>query len=276
MSCRMPRLGPSRSVVAVVLTLACLFGPFGLAGATAESWQSRCDIEVLRQCGMPQSTANRLLRVVVDDRFSPAEARRVLDPLFSACQKGLPVAALADKLEEGLAKGVGPESLFHALDRRRQAYRFAYSLLVSEGGDGELPQAPLKDLVEALFAGVQRNELRALVREYPQAPLAMYGTAALATAYLRQIDFASQDLEAVISTGLRRQTLSPDWAFVSRAVVFLRQQDIGDPRIRRAAVQALENGEGVFRVLKRLGFTGRNLQGEATAESKPLENPSGE
>ncbi len=100
--------------------------------------------------------------------FTREEVERVLHLVERAKLAGLPQGDLVNKLREGLAKGVSPEGIGRALERKAQTLKRAKSLvdtLVVDGWEARDYRIAVQLVADALDAGLSPAEVLRSVRQ---------------------------------------------------------------------------------------------------------------
>jgi hypothetical protein len=218
---------------------------------------------VARAAGVPEVVLNRVLGLGVERRLTPQDVHGFLGALQLARQHGLAVEPFLSKVEEGLAKGMSPQSIILVLERKIDDYRFVQDLVSpkeSSGGPGAVPVDDLTVLVDSLSAGVSREDLGRFLRSAPPAPLAMVAIAVENLALLKQTDLHPDLVTRMLMSGLRLKAFTPSWRYLAKVIVAARARGIAGERIAEATVATLEAKRDLRDLMNTLGFTSRDLR----------------
>lgn len=135
-------------------------------GEEGEAWQSLCRQAEQRGCRREQ--VEPILRNCSQRHFSTEQADRILNPVYTAMDEGLPVNCLYERIDEGLAKQVDVARIEAALNKRLDSLRTARSLL-EELGDGRGGSGPtsgppmlLENMALALESGLPAETIRSV------------------------------------------------------------------------------------------------------------------
>lgn len=213
-----------------------------------------------RQCGVLSETIDAVGARVEDGTVSKSDGAKLLAPLLTACEKQLPLAPLADKLSEGLAKHVAPPLVVRVLKRKLEAYVFARSLL---NGHYESQEPQLLVVVgEGVFEGVNRADFETFFSVFSSEAAEPFLVGAHMTSLLGQIGFDFGLTRSMLEAAFDVGGPSQDWRYFVRLVLVARKRGVTDQAIADAARDALSQNGSPDDVSARLGFTGRNMTGQ--------------
>jgi len=153
--------GESRNRALERLISQGMFNPDG--GARIE----RSFASALR-AGVRESDALALVEACVSGEFDAAQTQRVLSVAAQLALERLPVEGFLAKVEEGVSKGVAPDAIVQAAERRGLALnkaRLILNSLVLEGVSVDDRDELLPDLAEALEAGRSPEEARVILSD---------------------------------------------------------------------------------------------------------------
>ena len=264
----MPRRCRRYFAAVLLAAAAAMAGPLGTAMAAANAEAIPVDASGLREaarraegCGAPADALAAVLDAAQADRLDGDDAAAVLSMLLTACAEGLPGEPLAVKAAEGLAKGVPGPRLRSALRALLDDLRFAGRTLGEYGRRSH--QAPQREdvaaLARVLAGGMPREDAAAFAEAAPGAPPAQLVVALENLSLLPQAGFDPRQLQAVLYSGLRAASLTPDWAYLPRVVRRALERGIGRDDILAAVDAELAGGGSLRGLLLRLGFTDRPL-----------------
>jgi len=216
------------------------------------------------ECGVSSESLDEVEALVKAGSFSEGEGVALVSPLLTACEKGLPVAPLQDKLAEGLAKQVAPLRIVQALNVKLEAYGNA-SLLLNRHMKSVTPEV-LGVVGEGLSRGVSQQDFEDYVAEYNAQPPEIFLTGAEMISLLGQIGFDPEQTRTMLEAGFVSGGLTPQWRYLVRVVLVARQRGVADSTIGEAAAAVLSERGTVNDVSARLGFTSRSMTGRATSQ----------
>ncbi len=229
-----------RAFTSLVLTTLLVSGA-GQAVAESISAQDRDEIGRLRAA-----------RGLAQEELTP-----LLEQVSKAGEKGIPTEPLANKVKEGLAKGVDPKRIEPVLrqlvthfESAQEVLREASTRGVAEGNR----RVALETLADALSRGATVDEVRELTRvaqdgkqKVTQESLA---AGAKSLAVMKEGKIASQDGAALIGEGMRQGYKPSELLDLSREV----KRRGGEFQSGRANIQALreqvrrgDRGDRLFR-----------------------------
>lgn len=189
--------------------------------------------------------------------YSAEEVNQLLDHVAKAGEKGLPTEPLANKVKEGLAKGVEPKRIDPVLRQLVTHFESAQEVLREVGTRGVAEgnrQRAIEMMADAFSRGASSDEVRELVRvsqdgkqRVTQETLA---AGAKSLAVMKEGRVSSKDGTALVGEGLRQGYRSSELLDLSREVK-RRGAEFHDGR---ASLQALreqvsrgERGDRLFR-----------------------------
>ena len=205
--------------------------------------------------GVPASERESILRLAADRGVAADDAGALLRPLEDAGAKGLPVAPLANKVREGLAKGVDPKRI-DTVVRQLAGHLSAADALIHELN---LAAAPVRDepivlLADALAGGVSADEVRELQRQAqpagsPPLPSDSLAGAAKGLSLIKSASLPAGEGTAVMVEAVRHGYRSREMQEVGRQVK-RRERDYRDGhaslRSLRDAIARGERPEQIF------------------------------
>lgn len=223
------------------LVLAVLWLPVAAVQAEPLSVQDREEINRLRSA----------------QGYSAEAVNQLLDHVVKAGEKGLPTEPLANKVKEGLAKGVEPKRIDPVLRQLVTHFESAQEVLREVGtrgvADGNRQRA-IEMMADALSRGASTDEVRELARvsqdgkqKLTQETLA---AGAKSLAVMKEGRISSKDGTALVGEGLRQGYRASELLDLSREV----KRRGSEFRDGRASLQALreqvsrgERGDRLFR-----------------------------
>ncbi len=189
--------------------------------------------------------------------FAAEEVSSLLEQVNKAGERGLPTDPLANKVKEGLAKGVDPKRIDPVLRQMVTHFESAQQVLREAGTRGVAEgnrRVAVETLAEAFSRGATAEEVRDLVRlsqdgkqKVTQETLA---AGAKSLAVMKEGKIASQDGAALIGEGMRQGYKPSELLDLSREV----KRRGGEFQSGRANIQALreqvrrgDRGDRLFR-----------------------------
>jgi hypothetical protein len=232
-----------------VLSLALLL-PASPAFADALSIQDRDEINRLRSA----------------QGHSPEEINQLLEQVSKAGEKGLPTEPLANKVKEGLAKGVEPKRIDPVLRQLVFHFESAQEVLREAGTRGMVEgnrQRALETMAEAFSRGATVDEVRELARlsqdGKQKATQEVLAAGAKSLAVMKEGKIPSKDGAALVSEGIRQGYRPSELLDLSREV----KRRGSDFQEGRASLQTLreqvsrgERSDRLFRDQDRSGSGG--------------------
>ena len=231
----------TRTDIRMWLVLAALWLPVAAVQAETLSVQDREEINRLRTA----------------QGYSVEEVNQLLDHVAKAGEKGLPTESLANKVKEGLAKGVEPKRIEPVLRQLVSHFESAQEVLREVGTRGVAEgnrQRAIEMMADAFSRGASSDEVRELARvsqdgkqKVTQETLA---AGAKGLAVMKEGRVSSKDGTALVGEGLRQGYRSSELLDLSREV----KRRGAEFRDGRASLQALreqvsrgERGDRLFR-----------------------------
>ncbi len=189
--------------------------------------------------------------------FAAEEVSLLLEQVNKAGERGIPTEPLANKVKEGLAKGVDPKRIDPVLRQMVTHFESAQEVLREAGTRGVAEgnrRVAVETLAEAFSRGATAEEVRDLVRlsqdgkqKVTQETLA---AGAKSLAVMKEGKIASQDGAALIGEGMRQGYKPSELLDLSREV----KRRGGEFQSGRANIQALreqvrrgDRGDRLFR-----------------------------
>jgi hypothetical protein len=219
---------PMNTLVRLVSLVLCLT----VAPAFAESLsnQDRAEIDRLRAAqGHSAEAVNPLLEQVT-----------------KAGEKGIPIEPLANKVKEGLAKGVEPRRIEPVLrqmvthfDKAQELLQESRSKGVTEQGQGS-GQRALESLAEALSRGATADEVRDLARtgqhQGQRMSEDMLATGAKSLAVMKEAHIPPKDGTAIVAEGMKQGFRPAELTDLAREMK-RHGQDFRDGRLTTQSIQ---------------------------------------
>jgi len=229
--------------------------------------------------GVTTSERDAILRLAADRGLAADDAGALLRPVDDAGTKGLPVAPLANKLREGLAKGVDPKRIDTVVRQMAGQLSTADALI----RELNLADAPVRDepivlLADALAGGVSADEVRELRRQAqpagsPPLPSDSLAGAAKGLSLIKSAALPASEGTAVMAEAVRHGYRAHEMLEVGRQVK-RRERDYRDGhaslRALRDAIARGERPEQIF-TATRAGAVERPA---ATRPDAPTERPT--
>lgn len=159
---------------------------------------------------------------------SAEEVNALLEQVTKAGEKGLPTEPLANKVKEGLAKGVEPRRIDPVLRQLVSHFESAHDVLQESISKGMVDvsqgtrQRALEGLAEALNRGTSVEEVRELAKA-AQGGGAKVSQEALASgakslAILKEAKISSKDGTALVAEGMRQGYRSAELGDLAREI----------------------------------------------------------
>ena len=178
----------------------------------------------------PLSTQDReeINRLRSVQGHSAEEVNALLEQVTKAGEKGLPTEPLANKVKEGLAKGVEPKRIDPVLRQLVTHFESAHDLLQESVNKGVVDasqgnrQRALERLAEALSRGTTAEEVRELAKT-AQGGIAKVSQESLASgakclAILKEAKIPSKDGIALVTEGMRQGYQSAELGDLAREI----------------------------------------------------------
>lgn len=159
---------------------------------------------------------------------SAEDVNALLDQVAKAGEKGLPTEPLANKVKEGLAKGVEPKRIDAVVRQLVAHFESAHEILQESTAKGMVDpaqgnrQRALEGLAEALSRGATAEEVRELAKtaqgggaKVSQESLA---SGAKSLAILKEAKIPSKDGAALVAEGMRQGYRSAELTDLAREV----------------------------------------------------------
>jgi ABC-type amino acid transport substrate-binding protein len=139
-------------------------GPYSDSGA----FQITKAFKVAVDAGVEERDALALVEACADGEFSPEQVARILSLAAQIALDDLPADLFVSKVHEGVAKGVDPDLVVRAAERRALDINRASKLLkmlALEGVSTSDREELVPDVAEALAAGVDEGRIRQILTE---------------------------------------------------------------------------------------------------------------
>jgi hypothetical protein len=227
-------------------------------------------VESARRQGVPEEIINHLLAYALDNQLGADHTVHILSILIRVREAQLPLSPYLDKIQEGLAKQIDPQRLEDGLNKHLNDYQFVRQLLEKKyAGSRIYAESDLKDLVESLDFGINREELRLLFDRAPAVPPEMMAVAAKNKALLKQLAFDDGIIDDILFTGLAKNSLTPRWSLFFKVAAAAKQKGISTARIAEVAKAVLSQNGDLGQVLTELEFTSRDVRHGPHLDSPP-------
>lgn len=221
---------PTGNEIKVWLIVAALWWPTVAVQAQTLSAQDREEINRLR----------------ASQGHSAEEVNQLLEQVSRAGEKGLPTEPLANKVKEGLAKGVEPKRIDSVLRQLVTHYESAHELLQESAAKGMIDQSQgnrqraLESLAEAFGRGATVEEVQELARtgqrqgqKLSQDTLAV---GAKSLAMIKEAKIPSKEGAAVVAEGMRQGYRPAELADLAREMK-RRGQDFREGRLTTQSIR---------------------------------------
>jgi len=221
-------------------------------------------VDQARAAGVPEVALNRVLLMGVDHGLTPEDLKVFLLAFQIVREEDMPIGPFVGKIDEGLAKGVPPQTIARVLWLRIDEYRFVRQALV-ETNKADQPHQSISHedlirIVASLDAGVSREEFTSFMKRAPAAPMSMLARTAEVLALLKQIRFDETLAEEILFTGLRNRSFTQSWAYLAKVVSMAKHKGATDHEIAIAAQAALREKYPLKEFMAALGFTSRDVR----------------
>jgi hypothetical protein len=209
---------------------------------------------------LSQSDVEEIVRLRTSRGGAAADVAALIEQAAKAGERGLPADVLANKIKEGLAKGVEPKriepvlgQLIGHLDRAQEVFKEAANRGLAEPGPGPRTRA-VETLAEALARGVTSEEIRDLERQARQSQqrLTPEGLAAGAKglALIKEGGLSTSDGRALVGDAMQRGVRSAELVDLAREIK-RRGSDFQSGRLRVQSVrEAIARGDRLDQVFR--------------------------
>lgn len=191
---------------------------------------------------------------------SEEEVNALVEQVSKAGEKGLPTEPLANKVKEGLAKGVEPKRIDGVVRQLVTHLESAHEILQEASAKGLMDSSPanrqraLEGLAEALSRGATAEEVRELARtgqgaggKVSQESLA---SGAKSLAILKEAKIPSKDGAALVAEGLRQGYRPTELADLAREIK-RRGADLQQGRMNVQSIKdQVSKGQRVDRIFR--------------------------
>lgn len=127
-------------------------------GAPAERQALGVKLEAALKAGMGEQDLQAVMRLAATHQYAAAGADAFVQQLAEARRDGLPVAPLRDKMLEGMAKKIPPETILAVASQWRSALKEADAAVQAMEGRGlRYSKAGERDALVSLGAGVRQR-----------------------------------------------------------------------------------------------------------------------
>jgi len=189
--------------------------------------------------------------------FAAEDVNQLIEQVNKAGERGLPTESLANKVKEGLAKGVEPKRIDPVLRQMVNHFETAQEVLRETGSHGVAEgsrQRAVEMMAEAFSRGATAEEVRELARlsegGRQKVTQEMLAAGAKSLAVMKEGRIPSKDGAALVSEGLRHGYRPSELIDLSRDV----KRHGSEFQDGRASIQALreqvsrgERGDRLFR-----------------------------
>lgn len=189
---------------------------------------------------------------------SPDDIKPLLEQVDKAGERGLPVESLANKVKEGLAKGIEPRRIDPVLRQMTSRLESAHEVLQEAGSrgmeEGNRYRA-IETMAEALSRGATVEEVRELARlsqheGKQKATQEVLAAGAKSLAVMKEAKISSNDGTALVGEGIKQGYRSSDLLDLGREVK-RRGSDFQEGRASlktlREQVRRGERGDRLFK-----------------------------
>ena len=210
----------------------------------------------------PLSTQDReaINRLSMARGHSVEEVNQLLNQVSRAGERGLPTEPLANKVKEGLAKGVEPSRIDPVLKQMVGHFESAREVLQESVAKGIVDQdqgnrqRAMESLAEAFGRGATADEVRDLARsgqhQGQRMSQDMLGGGAKSLAVIKEAMIPSKDGAAVVAEGMRQGFRPSELADLAREIK-RHGQDFREGRITtesiRDQISRGDRGDRLFR-----------------------------
>ena len=159
---------------------------------------------------------------------SAEDVNPLLEQVTKAGEKGFPTEPLANKVKEGLAKGVEPKRIEPVLRQMVTHFDAAQELLQESTTKGMIDQAQgnrqhaMEALAEALSRGATVDEVRELARngqrQGQKLSQELLATGAKSVAVMKEAKIPSKDSAAIVAEGMRQGYRPAELADLAREI----------------------------------------------------------
>ena len=197
---------------------------------------------------------------------SAEEVNQLIEQVSRAGERGLPTEPLANKVKEGLAKGVEPRRIDPVLKQMVGNFESAREVLQDSVTKGMVDQdqgnrqRAMESLAEAFSRGATVDEVRDLARSGHQQGQRMspdmLGSGAKSLAVIKEAMIPSKDGAAVVAEGMRQGFRSSELADLAREIK-RHGQDFREGRVTTESIRdQISRGERSDRLFRDQGHSG--------------------
>jgi hypothetical protein len=216
----------------------------------------------------PLSTQDReaINRLSTVRGYSAEEVNQLIEQVSRAGERGLPTEPLANKVKEGLAKGVEPRRIDPVLKQMVGNFESAREVLQEAVAKGMVDQdqgnrqRAMESLADALSRGATTDEVRDLARSGHQQGQRMsqdmLGIGAKSLAVIKEAMIPSKDGAAVVAEGMRQGFRPSELADLAREIK-RHGQDFREGRLTTESVRdQISKGDRGDRLFRDQGHSG--------------------
>lgn len=158
--------GIMKRLFLIIFTMCCLIPSPLLADYVDDKLPADISVAVkdgarqIIQFGVKRRHVVKVTKRMVENNFDEKQMLGAFDVLMAAVEAGLPEDPLMDKLNEGIAKEVQPDSIIQAMEKVRGRYETAnrYAKMLSD--DEDHIEAMTTEIAECMAAGVDAGDIR--------------------------------------------------------------------------------------------------------------------
>lgn len=216
----------------------------------------------------PLSTQDReaINRLSTVRGHSTEEVNQLIEQVNRAGERGLPTEPLANKVKEGLAKGVEPRRIDPVLKQMVGHFESAREVLQESVAKGMVDQdqgnrqRAMESLADALSRGATTDEVRDLARsgqhQGQRMSQDMLGSGAKSLAAIKEAMIPSKDGAAVVAEGMRQGFRPSELADLAREIK-RHGQDFREGRLTTESVRdQISKGDRGDRLFRDQGHSG--------------------
>ncbi|WP_155825448.1 hypothetical protein [Hippea alviniae] len=135
---------------------------------TQLSPQLRTKVQTMVDLGVNTNAVAEMVQSMIQNRVQNRVAMQMVNQIIAAEKHGLPVEPLISKAEEGFAKGVSADKIAQAMQQTRNMYAYAYSKAKALTSDKQAQKQMAENIVNALAAGVNKEEMNKIMAQIQQ------------------------------------------------------------------------------------------------------------
>jgi hypothetical protein len=116
----------------------------------------------MQAVGVPEAQAGKMLRQMVQNRYTERSRVRAQQVVMEAAREGLPPEPLMSKAMEGMAKQAREEQVIAAMENVRARYRQAHRLARSLATEEDAVDTLTRDIADGMAAGMKAEDVEAV------------------------------------------------------------------------------------------------------------------